>query len=142
MPLTRHPARSTFTLEIRRALRRTPEVHSLGKTCASASSSLADQVFGKVSGPPRPRPGRTQPPAPVPPTHSSRVTTPEEDRSEPSARPSPRRILPDLLSSIVTPVEERVRREAQEGAARRKAARVSRTEDETPPRISRSGDEG
>jgi hypothetical protein len=51
MPLTRHPARSAFTFEIKRAHRRTREVITITKT-SSHYTSLADEVFGTPSSRP------------------------------------------------------------------------------------------
>jgi hypothetical protein len=127
MPMTRHPARS-FTFEIKRANRRMPEVVTLSKTSSPESPSLADQVFGKFSVQPRtPRADAINVPASVRPALSLGTNSPEVlGTTEPSAKRSTRRVLPDLLSAPVNPVEERVRLEADERAARRRAARVSR----------------
>jgi hypothetical protein len=154
MPMTRHPARS-FTFEIKRVNRRTPEILTLSKTSSPESPSLADQVFGKFSVQPRtPRADAINVPASVRPALSLGTNSPEVlGTTEPSAKRSTRRVLPDLLSAPANPVEERVRLEADERAARRKAARVSRAkkeverssvaaacEDVAPTRVTTTGD--
>jgi hypothetical protein len=127
MRMTRHPARS-FTFEIKRANRRMPEVVTLSKTSSPGSSSLADQVFGKLSVQSRAsQPSQINVPASVRPAPSLGTNSPDVScTSEPSAERSARRVLPDLLSIPIDPVEERVQREAEERIDRRRAARVSR----------------
>jgi hypothetical protein len=125
--MTRHPARS-FTFEIKRVNRRTPEILTLSKTSSPEVSSLADQVFGKLSAQPRAsQPSQINIPASVRPARSLGTNSPEGlGTTEPSAERSARRVLPDLLSAPTNHVAERVQREAEERAARRKASRVSR----------------
>src|SRR3712207_5782967 len=127
MPLTRRPARSTFTFEIKRAHRRTPEVQTQSRTFPPAGS-LAQQVFGKAPAPSRdPQSESTHLPAPARSTPSVGFTAPEVGRTEPSAQAPARRILPDLLSIAANPVEERVRKEAEARASRRKVVPVDRS---------------
>jgi hypothetical protein len=127
MRMTRHPARS-FTFEIKRANKRTPEVLTLSKISSPEGSSLANQVFGKLSvRSPAPQAGKIKVPTSVRPVPSFGIDSPEAfGKTEPSAERSARRVLPDLLSAPVTPLEERVQREADERAARRKASRMKR----------------
>ncbi len=127
MRMTRHAARS-FTFEIKRANRRTPEVAPVSRASLPESSPLADQVFGKLSVRPRaPQANKVEILASV------RSTTPASQPPEvfgttgSSAEKSARRVLPDLLSAPVNPIAERVQREADEQAERRRAARASRT---------------
>lgn len=128
MPMTRHRAQSSFTFEIKRANRRSPEVRTLSKPPSLRGSSLADQVFGKASERPRgPECDKIKPPAAAPPTPLLFSTSPECGRTkEPQAQPTPRRVLPDLLSIPVDPVTERIQQEAQERAAKREASREPR----------------
>jgi hypothetical protein len=132
MPMTRHPGRSSFTFEIKRALRPTPEILGRRKNSLFASSSLADQVFGRFAGPSTaPHFDRLQGS-----TDRSQmglgslgVTSCERgELTEPLHKALPRRVLPDLSSAPPDPVEERMREEAEERAARRRAARGSRME--------------
>jgi len=128
MHMTRPPARSSFTFEIKRANRRMPEVLNDRKTSLFAGPSLADQVFGKFSGSST-GPYRDGSPSPAldarlgPLERGPRETNAEP---EPTRQTSPRRVLPDLLSALLNPVEERLRQETEERAARRRAARGSR----------------
>jgi hypothetical protein len=133
MPMTRHSARSSFTFEIKRASRPTPEVLTRRKTSFPASPSLADQVFGKFSEPPTaPESPRFEVPSSdrLPSQSGSLGTSSRKMRevSEPSRQPTPRRVLPDLSSAPENPIEERLRQEADERAARRRATRGSRVE--------------
>jgi hypothetical protein len=116
MPMTRQRARSSFTLEIRRSNRRSPEVISFHETSPTARQSLADQVFGKSSTTSDAPAGEVNGGALQP--MVVRADGPGETLSE---APPVRRILPDLLSIPVDPVEERAAREAVERAARRNA---------------------
>ena len=128
MPMTRHSGRSSFTFEIKRASRRTPEVLTLSKTSPTASSSLLDQVFGKASDrSDAAQFGRLEGPA------ADRASSRSDslsarawdtgERTGTSAEQPTRRVLPDLLAAPVSPLEERVQQEAEERAARRRAAR-------------------
>jgi hypothetical protein len=135
MRMTRHPGRSSFTFEIKRASRLSPEVLTPRKTSFPASPSLAEQVFGKFSGPP------TAPQSPrfvVP--NLDRLPNSREMRAGTEAsKATPRRVLPDLLSSHLDPVEERLREVSEERAVRRRAVRevgmmgVDRRTSEEPP---------
>jgi len=114
MPMTRHQARSSFTFEIKRASRRTPEVATVVK--AASGLSLADQVFGKTA---------TGPTARIISAVGSPTPVPDIDLFKMTSQPSSvRRILPDLLTIQVDPVEERAKREAEE-KARRRASRTA-----------------
>jgi hypothetical protein len=129
MPLSRHPARASFTFEIKRANPRLAKVLPPSKTPPLVRSSLAEQVFGKVSAP-----SRNSVFTPYQQSASERLKAPAENtraearRAEPATQGSERRILPDLLSITVSPVEERLRQEAEERAVRRKAMRARRSE--------------
>jgi hypothetical protein len=131
MPMTRHPVRSSFTFEIKRANRRAPEVLTRSKTSSPERSFLADQVFGKLPAQPRAsQPSQIDVPASVQPapvfgTNSRKVSV----TTEPSAEKSVRRVLPDLLSPV-TPLEQRVQYEAEERAVRRRAPRTTRVKKE------------
>jgi hypothetical protein len=114
--MTRHKARSTFTFEIKRASKRTPEVVTLQRAPATAGSSLADQVFGRFSpSPSAPRTGEVEPKA-----LETAVSTPAP--APQSGAPQPRRVLPDLLSVPADPVEERMAQVAEERTVGRRAA--------------------
>jgi hypothetical protein len=129
MPVTRRPARSSFTLEVKRANRRTPEVLTRSKTSAPAATPLADQVFGKSPG----RSGAQksdQSDAPVPVHRQPVFGTNLPEATEPPTKVSPRRILPDLLTADVNPVKERLHREAVEQSTQRSTSRVSRARNE------------
>ncbi len=130
MRMTRSPARS-FTFEIKRASRRKPEALSLRENSSLDGSSLADQVFGKLSAQPRAAlPHKIEVPVSVRSTPALSTDSPEAScTSEPVAERSTRRILPDLLSVPVNPVEERVQREAEERVARRRTSRVRRAKE-------------
>ena len=131
MCLTRYPARSSFTFEIKRASRPKPDILNCRKTPLFAGPSLADQVFGKFSGPSNgPYLDGSPPPALGAGLGLLRLNSRENDtKTEPTRHPSPRRILPDLLSAPPNPVEERLRAEAEERAARRRAARRMRVDE-------------
>src|SRR5215207_8570058 len=110
MRLTRYPARSSFTFEIKRASRPKPDILNCQKTPLFAGPSLADQVFGKFSGPSNgPYLDGSPPPALGAGLGLLRVNSRENDtKTESTRHPSPRRILPDLLSAPPNPVEERL----------------------------------
>ncbi len=134
MPLSRHPARASFTFEIKRANPRSAKVLPPSKTSRLDSSSLADRAFGKVSAPsshslftPHQQSASECLKAPAENTRA------EVRRAEPATQDSERRILPDLLSNTVSPVEERLRQEAEERAVRRKAMRARRSESKPAP---------
>jgi hypothetical protein len=128
MPMTRHPVRSSFTFEIKRANRRAPEVLTRSKTSSPEVSSLADQVFGKLSTHSRARqPSQIEVPAPVRTAPIFGTNSPDTGgRTESSAERSARRVLPDLLSAAVNLVDKREQHDAEERTARRKAARMGR----------------
>ena len=151
MPIPRHQARPSFTFEIKRANRRSPEVVTLSRTSSTSLSSdslaLAGQVFGKVSGRPADagaRSGRIEGPAPARLTHLFDATPGvEQTERAGSLQPreaTPRRVLPDLLSAPVDPVEERLRQDAEERATRRRAPRVRRPKNRVSHPTSKSGD--
>ncbi len=137
MPMTRQRAQSSFVVEIKRASRRTPEVLTLTKTPSLRQSSLADQVFSRVSG--RPLSARIDRPEvntatqQTPSAPPIMATTPELQ-----TQPSPRRVLPDLLSVPVDPVAERIKQEAEERASRYRVARKVRTRNSPAIRPARS----
>ena len=121
MPMTRQRARSTFTFEVKRANKRTPESATLNKGF-SATPDLAEQVFGKVSNSLSARTSGK------PEASSSQRLSDIFPTSQASATnvPPARRVLPDLLSEPVDPVRERVLREEEDRAERRKATRLLR----------------
>jgi len=131
MRLTRYPARSSFTFEIKRASRPKPDILNCRKTPLFAGPSLADQVFGKFSGPSNgPYLDGSPPPALGARLGLLRLNSRENDtKTEPTRQPLPRRVLPDLLSVAPNPVEERLRQEAEERATRRRAARRTPVEE-------------
>jgi DNA primase len=144
MPLSRHPARASFTFEIKRANPRSAKVLPPSKTSPLVRSSLAEQVFGKVSSP-----SSDSLVTPYQQLASERLKAPAENtraearRAEPATQDSERRILPDLLSITASPVEERLRQEAEERAVRRKAMRARRSESKPTPseqEASKAGD--
>src|SRR5215217_2383935 len=130
MRLTRYPARSSFTFEIKRASRPKPDILNCRKTPLFAGPSLADQVFGKLSEPSTgPYLDGLSSPALDARLGPLRLNSRENDtKIEPTRQPLPRRVLPDLLSVAPNPVEERLRQEAEDRAARRRASRGSRAE--------------
>jgi hypothetical protein len=127
--MTRHKARSTFTFEVKRAAKRTPEVVTLQRTPATAGSSLADQVFGRFSPSPAsaPRAGGAEPKA-VEAAASAPAPAPQ------SSLPQPRRVLPDLLSVPADPVEELMAQAAEERTARRRTTEPRSAEPRKPRR--------
>jgi hypothetical protein len=123
MYMTRHQARSSFKVEIKRATKRAPEVATVSKR--AFGNELLERVFGRLAGarsensgpvewPDQTAMGHAQVPH-IGPRHSDDST-----RTGPPQQP-PRRVLPDLLSIEMDPVEQRMRQEAAERAARRKA---------------------
>jgi hypothetical protein len=120
--MTRHPGRSSFTFEIKRANRPTSEALARRTASVIMDQPLADQVFSKraISSTRLQLDG-------VPTAHArSGPLGPKQGESvavDPTPPASPRRILPDLSSAPPNPVEERLRREAEERAARRRTAR-------------------
>ena len=152
MPIPRHPARPSFTFEIKRANRRSSEAVTFTRTSATTRSSdslaLAGQVFGKVSGRPADagaRSGRIEGHAPTRPTHLFAATSGmEQTHQAGSLQPpaaTPRRVLPDLLSTPADPVEERLRQDAEERATRRRGPRVKRAKSMVAPSTSKFGDD-
>jgi hypothetical protein len=141
MPLTRQPARASFTFEVKRANRRSPEVFTLSKSPVPTGSSLAHQVFGGASAPVRDlRPEVAQHEAPARPTISSPHAAPGEKELTKSGSLAPRRILPDLLAITVNPVAERARQEAEERVAR-KVSRASAATKRSASSVLSSGDQ-
>jgi len=127
MHMTRHRAKSSFTVEIKRANRRAPEVTTVAK--AVLGHELIDRVFGRIGAPaeksrtvahPR-ETGMGHSPVPLTPSayggDSTCLRPPE---------PPLRRVLPDLLARGVDPVEQRMKQEVEERAARRSAMPQSR----------------
>jgi hypothetical protein len=143
MPLSRHPARASFTFEIKRANPRSAKVLPPSKTSRLDISSLADRAFGKVSAP-----SSHSLFTPYQQSASERLKAPAENtraearRAEPATQDSERRILPDLLSITASPVEERLRQEAEERAVRRKAMRARRSESKPTPSKQQAGELG
>ncbi len=139
MPMTRQRAQSSFTVEIKRATRRTPEVLTLSKTSSLRRSSLAEQVFSKVSERPHPPQfARGEHPPLIQQTPPPSLTLPVADNPELQAQWSPRRVLPDLLSVPVDLVAERIKQEAEERVTRRKASREERGRMSPATRAARS----
>jgi hypothetical protein len=129
MTMTRRPARSSFTFEIKRANRRTPEVLTISETSAPAATPLADQVFGKSSERSRPQKSDHSD-APIPARRKPMLGTVLPELTEPPVKASPPRVLPDLLTAGVDPGKERLHQEANERSTRRSTSRVSRTKKE------------
>jgi hypothetical protein len=129
MPVTRRPARSSFTLEVKRANRRTPEVLTISETSAPAATPLADQVFGKSSERSRPQKSDRSD-APIPARRKPMLGTVLPEPTEPPVKASPRRVLPDLLTAGVDPGKERLHQEANERSTRHSTSRMSRTKNE------------
>ncbi len=123
MPLIRQRSQSSFTFEIKRASKRTPERVTLRRT-SSQSAFLADEVFGPSSARPLAEASARFHPAPVSP------------KNDVSTGALSRRVLPDLLSVHPDPVAERMQRLSEKRAARRAAAaerrRVPTEVDDTP----------
>jgi hypothetical protein len=151
MPIPRHQARPSFTFEIKRANRRSPEVVTLSRasstSLASDSLALAGQVFGKVSGWPAEagaRSGRIEGHAHARLTHLFDAASGGEQTHRAGSLQAPvatpRRVLPDLLSAPVDPVEERLRQDAEERATRRRGPQVKRAKSRVAPPTSKSGD--
>src|SRR5215218_8855742 len=120
MYMTRQRAKSSFTLEIKRANKRAPEVTTSSKSVFG--NELLDRVFGRLTGarsensgpverPDQTATGHAQVPH-IEPRHGDDST-----RIGPPQQP-PRRVLPDLLSIDLDPVEQRMSQEAAEQAAR------------------------
>jgi hypothetical protein len=128
MPQTRHPARSSFTFEIKRASRRTPEA-APGKATSRDDGSLADQVFGTSPGQ---QPARESGRAGGTAAHRASDEGPGSPTvSQAPEESSPRRVLPDLRSADADPVAERLRHLEAEQGARRKTSRGRRKRVET-----------
>lgn len=123
MHSTRHPARSSFTFEIKRASRRAPEVLTLSKKPSAAGPSLIEQVFGTSSGAAFPLDGIDHP-VPASGTQDALLT---ERAPQPLVERCARRILPDLLAVEQDPVAERMKQELETRAARRAVKSKPRT---------------
>jgi hypothetical protein len=124
MSTTRQRARSSFTVEIKRANKRSPDVVAV-RSAPATGNELVDHVFGAPIGKPAERPGRNQrsgeSPAISPPASGAQAKGDEDGaQARPQGGPA-RRILPDLLSVEPDPVEQRMKQHAVEQAARRKA---------------------
>jgi hypothetical protein len=126
MYMTRQGARSSFTVEIKRANKRPIES---SKVASATGNELVERVFGSLLGSadsfkaPEPLAAtRSQAPRPHP-------APPEEPASgltdQPPRQPA-RRVLPDLLAPDVNPIAERMRQQAEQRTARRRAALESR----------------
>jgi hypothetical protein len=112
MPSTRFPARSSFTVEIKRANRRVSDVQIVTRT-RSGMTCLVDEVFGST-------PGR---PAPATISVERPLASSAKRGSEASANavPSGQRVLPDLVSRQVDAGAERLQRLAEQRATQRRA---------------------
>ena len=142
MPMTRQRAQSSFTVEIKRATRRTPEVLTLTKTTSLHRSSLADQVFSRVSGRPlSPQVSTGEPPRLAQQTSPPSPSLPGAGSPELQAQPMPRRVLPDLLSVPADLVAERIKQEDAEKAARRRVSRKIRKRTSPQPSLPEVQDE-
>jgi hypothetical protein len=128
MHMTRQRARSSFTVEIKRANKR--QIEPAGVATSATGNELVDRVFGSLLGSaaesfksPEQLGGR-RPEAPrrhsAPPSETGHGMT-----DHPPPQPA-RRVLPDLLALDVNPIEERIRQQAEQRTARRRAALESR----------------
>src|SRR5215212_4692017 len=120
MYMMRHQARSSFTVEIRRATKRAPQVATVSQR--AFGNELLDRVFGGLAGTHSENSGPVERPdetgtghAHVP--HIEPRNGDDSTRFGPPQQP-PRRVLPDLLSIDLDPVEQRMSQEAAEQAAR------------------------
>jgi hypothetical protein len=128
MYMSRHQARSSFKVEIKRANKRAPEVATVSQR--AFGNELLDRVFGGLAGARSGNFGQVERPSE---TGTEHPDVPHADprhggdstRIGPPQQP-PRRVLPDLLSVELDPVEQRMRQEAAEKAARREAMLESR----------------
>ena len=128
MHTTRQRARSSFTVEIKRANKRPIEPARV--TTSATGNELVDRVFGSLLGSAAEsfktpeQLGAKRPDAPR--RHSAPSSEPGNGTTEhPPPQPA-RRVLPDLLSRDVNPIEERIRQQAEQRTARRRAALESR----------------
>ena len=135
MHMTRQRAKSSFTVEIKRAGRRSAAAH--GATKAILGLDLLEHTFGAPSraGAPLPRATELED---APHSRASdalyRGPKPVHDDAKARSEPHARRILPDLLARAADPLQERMEREAEERAARRRArADSSRRDAEAVP---------
>src|SRR5215212_659245 len=128
MHMTRHRAKSSFTVEIKRANRRAPEVTTVAKTVLG--HELIDRVFGRPTGAPAETSRTVAHPRETGAGHSPVPLTPPAYGSDSTclrpSEPPPRRVLPDLLARGVDPVEQLMKHEFEEQAARRSAMLLSR----------------
>jgi hypothetical protein len=124
MSMTRQRAKSSFTVEIKRANKRSPDVIAV-RGASATGSELADQVFGGPMSRPASRPERNPRSeavaAAMPETSRTQHKVVEDGTRSRSPEGHVRRILPDLLAVEPNPVEQRIRQQAEEHAARRKA---------------------
>jgi len=124
-------ARPSFTVEVKRNNKRVPLTAARADSSLSGRHRLADQLlFGTPSvlvNPPT-RPGGGEPviraPEPTPDRPAAEVVTPKAPVEVGPVQGRAGRILPDLLGE--TRAEERLRQEAEEQAARLRAARGAR----------------
>jgi hypothetical protein len=128
MYMTRQRARSSFTVEIKRANKRPAEP---AKVMTSAPGrEPVDRVFGsQVDSSPEPFKAPEQPvarPSMGPRMHSAPPAEPGSGKADrPPTQPA-RRVLPDLLAPDVNPIAERLKQQAEQRTARRRAAMESR----------------
>ena len=126
MYMTRQGAKSSFTVEIKRANKRPVES---SKATAGRGNELVDRVFGSLLGSaesfraPEPlaaTPSQAQRPQPAP-QNEPGSGAPDRPLTQPA-----RRVLPDLRAPDVNPIAERMRQQAEQRTARRRAALESR----------------
>jgi hypothetical protein len=121
MYVTRQRAKSSFTVEIKRANKRSPEVATVEKSAVGREPGdrKSDGSIAARAAKPRwvEQPG------------TAGVRLPQPSRAEPETRldqgcprgQPARRVLPDLLAVDVDPVAQRLREQSEARAARRKA---------------------
>jgi hypothetical protein len=128
MHMTRQRARSSFTVEIKRANKRQTE--PARATSSPTGNELVDRVFGSLLGSAAEssktaeQRGTRQSEAPR--QHSAPPSDSESGMTDPSPPRPARRVLPDLLSRDVNPIAERIRQQNEQRTARRRAALESR----------------
>src|SRR3712207_1718376 len=125
MHMTRHRAKASFAVEIKRSSKRAPDVTAAAKP-ALTGNELANRVFGSLpraealgafEGRGASRAGSPDP-APAAAAASGHGSTTAR-----APEPKPRRVLPDLLTLNPDPVAQRMKRQEDERAARRRALR-------------------
>src|SRR5688572_14403199 len=107
MYMTRHQARSSFKVEIKRANKRAPDIATVSKR--AFGNELLDRVFGGLAGTRSENSGPVEWPGEIGTGHTD-VPSPEPKHRDDSTRighprQPPRRVLPDLLSVELDPVE-------------------------------------